>query len=68
MRELIFATAFIVIIPSVKIARSVLAGMEIEFLPENSWHTTLEYNPDGEVGRGKRLKTWTRKVVPQSIL
>ena len=61
-------TECIVIIPSVKIAQSVLAGMEIEFLPENSWHTTIKYNPDSEVGRGKRLKTWTRKVVPQSIL
>lgn len=61
-------TECIVIIPSRKIAKSVAEGMEIEFQPENSWRITSNFNPDSEVSRSKRLKTWTRKVLPQDIL
>lgn len=61
-------TECIVIIPSNAIAESVLEGMEIEFKPENSWHTTVDFNPDSKVNRSKRFKTWTRKVLPQEIL
>lgn len=61
-------TECIVVVHSDKISRGVLNGMEIEFKPENSWETTLEYNPDLEVTRYKRLKTWTRKILPKSIL
>ena len=46
----------------------VLEGMEEEFKPENSWETTMTFNPDSEVGKYKRLKTWTRKVIPKKIL
>jgi hypothetical protein len=42
--------------------------MEQEYLPENSWETTLDYNPDSEVNNSKRIKTWTRKIIPQEIL
>ena len=42
--------------------------MEIEFKPENSWETTLNFNPDAEVNKYKRLKTWTRKILPKEIL
>lgn len=42
--------------------------MEIEFKPENSWETTLDFNPDSEVSNYKRLKTWTRKILPKAIL
>lgn len=61
-------TECLAIIPSTQIAESVSRGMEIEFMPENSWHTTLDFNPDSEVGRGKRVKTWTRKILPKDIL
>jgi len=61
-------TECITVIDSQKIAKKVLKGMEQEFQKENSWETTKEYNPDSEVGRYKRLKTWTRKVLPKSIL
>jgi putative cardiolipin synthase len=50
------------------IAKSVLNGMQQEYLPENSWQTTNSFNPDSEVGKWKRLKTFTRKLVPKSIL
>lgn len=61
-------TECIAIIPSEKIANGVLIGMEKEFKPENSWETTLESNPDSKVGNIKRIKTWTRKILPKNIL
>ena len=61
-------TECVVIVRSDKISRGVLKGMEEEFKPENSWETTLEYNPDSEVNNFKRLKTWTRKIIPKEIL
>ena len=61
-------TECIAIIPSEKIATGVLMGMEKEFKPENSWETTLNFNPDSEVGKIKRIKTWTRKILPKNIL
>ena len=39
-----------------------------ELQPENSWHTTLDSNPDHHAGMSKRFKTWIRRVVPKSIL
>ena len=39
-----------------------------EILPENAWKVTKDYNPDKEAGFGKRMKTWTRKLIPTSIL
>ena len=61
-------TECITIIPSAKVAKGVLEGMNIEFQPENSWEITTEFNPDSEVGVGKRVKTWSRKILPKSIL
>ena len=61
-------TECIVIINSQKISSGVLEGMEEEFLPENSWETTLEFNPDSEVNNFKRIKTWTRRIIPKGIL
>lgn len=51
-----------------QLAEGVLKGMEIEFKPENSWETTLKFNPDDKVGKMKRFKTWTKKIIPKSIL
>ena len=61
-------TECIVVVNSEKVSKGVLEGMEIEFQPENSWETTLDFNPDSEVDNYKRLKTWTRKILPKSIL
>ena len=61
-------TECIVIVQSNKISKGVLIGMEEEFRPENSWETTLDYNPDSEVNNIKRLKIWTRKIIPKGIL
>lgn len=61
-------TECIVIVHDKKISDGVSKGMEIEFLPENSWKTSLDFNPDKKVGYGKRIKAATRRVVPQNIL
>jgi len=61
-------TECVTIIHSKKVANKVLNGMEEEFKSENSWETTTEFNPDSEVGAGKRIKTWTRKILPKDIL
>ena len=61
-------TECFVIVNSEKITKGVSEGMDIEFNPENSWETTLDYNPDSEVENYKRLKTWTRKILPKGIL
>ncbi len=61
-------TECIVIVESEKISKGVIEGMEIEFKPENSWETTLDFNPDSEVSNYKRLKTWTRRIIPKEIL
>lgn len=50
------------------IAKGVLQGMEEEYKPENSWHTTLTFNPDKEVNTMKKVKTFTKKVFPKNIL
>lgn len=56
------------VIHSAKITAGVTKGMEVEFLPENSWETTLQFNPDKEAGVTKRMKTMTKRVVPKNIL
>lgn len=61
-------TECVVIMHSEEVSTKVLKGMEIEFNPENSWETTLEFNPDSEVNKAKRIKTWTRKILPKDIL
>ena len=61
-------TECITVIRSDSIAAGVLAGMEVEFRPENAWETTLQWNPDAAAGRMKRFKAWTRRVVPKEIL
>lgn len=61
-------TECVTIIYSRDIAVGVQQGMETEFKPENAWHTTSTYNPDGEAGTKKQVKAWTRIVVPKGIL
>ncbi|MEP2023201.1 MAG: phospholipase D family protein [Reichenbachiella sp.] len=61
-------TECIVVMKDEIIASGVLEGMEAEYQPENAWETTLTFNPDKEVSRSKRVKTWTRKILPKAIL
>lgn len=61
-------TECMAIMHSKNVAKAVLKGMEVEFKPENSWETTLTFNPDSKVSVKKRVKTWTRRLVPKDIL
>jgi putative cardiolipin synthase len=61
-------TECITVIHSEKISTGVLKGMEEEFKSANSWEISLGFNPDSEVSNYKRLKTWTRKIIPKDIL
>ncbi len=61
-------TECVVVLNNKKIAEGVSKGMEEEFKPSNSWETTLNFNPDKEVTNFKRLKTWTRKIIPKDVL
>lgn len=58
----------VTVIRSEKIAQRVLRGMEIEFNADNSWETTLLFNPDSAASRQKRIKTWSAKMIPKGIL
>ena len=61
-------TECLFIVDSEQITHEVARGMEVEFGPQNSWHITSGFNPDDQVSKGKRIKTWTRKILPKSIL
>lgn len=61
-------TECITVIRSDTIAAGVLAGMEVEFRPENAWETTTAFNPDGVADAKKRFRALTRRVVPRGIL
>lgn len=61
-------TECITVIHSDSVAAGVLRGMEIEFLPGNSWETTATFNPDSVAGWKKQVKALSRRIVPKSIL
>ncbi|MGZ3905042.1 MAG: phospholipase D family protein [Bacteroidia bacterium] len=61
-------TECITIIKNFIVAQGVLQQMLEELKPENSWHTTLNYNPDKEAPIATRLKVKARRVVPKGIL
>ena len=61
-------TECITIIQSKNVSQKVLIGINEEFKPENSWEISNTFNPDLEVNKLKRIKTWTRKIIPKEIL
>jgi phosphatidylserine/phosphatidylglycerophosphate/cardiolipin synthase-like enzyme len=63
-----YNTECIAIIRSKKVARNLFKYTEEEFLPENAWKITLDYNPDKEAGFKKRMKTFSRRVLPKKLL
>ncbi len=67
-RSINLNTECIVVIHSKKITSNILDHIEEEFLPENSWKITKDFNPDSEAGWWKRFKTWSRWLIPKSIL
>ncbi|MCW3103830.1 MAG: cardiolipin synthase [Bacteroidetes bacterium] len=61
-------TECVTVIYSEAITKEVQKGMEEELKPENSWETTLKFNPDAEAGLKKRLKLQPMKLIPKDIL
>ena len=49
---------------SVELARQLTASIERDIDPANSWQTTMEFNPDSVVSRGKRFRTWINRILP----
>jgi phosphatidylserine/phosphatidylglycerophosphate/cardiolipin synthase-like enzyme len=61
-------TECITLIYSEKIAKEVREGIEEEMKPENSWETTLNFNPDSEASLKKRMQMKPMKLIPKDIL
>lgn len=61
-------TECITIVRNAALSGRVLKKINEEFLPENAWETTQNWNPDHLVSRKKRAGVVIRKVVPKSIL
>jgi phosphatidylserine/phosphatidylglycerophosphate/cardiolipin synthase-like enzyme len=61
-------TECIAVVYDSTIAGNLYAAMLEDMQPENAWHTTLSFNPDGEAGWWKQFSIWLRGVVPKSIL
>jgi len=53
-----------VLVDNRELARQLTASIERDIRPENSWRTTDEFNPDSEVGRGKRFHAWMNRMLP----
>jgi putative cardiolipin synthase len=53
-----------VLIDSVELARQLTVNIERDILPQNSWRTTKDFNPDSTVSRGKRFRTWLNRLLP----
>jgi len=49
---------------SIELARQLTGSIERDIHPSNSWRTTADFNPDGEVGRLKRLRVWLNRMLP----
>ncbi len=52
------------LVESEELARQLTASIEQDIAPANSWRTTEDFNPDSEVGRGKRFKVWVNSLLP----
>ena len=53
-----------VLIENRDLARQVSESIERDMMPGNSWQTTVDFNPDFVVSRGKRLRTWFNRILP----
>ena len=53
-----------VLVENEQLARQLTASIERDIRPENSWRTTLEFNPDDEVSRAKRFRVRFYRLLP----
>ena len=61
-------TECVALMESPAMAAQVEELMLRELAPENAWHTTADWNPDGQAGWDKRVRCWLRGVVPAAVL
>ena len=53
-----------VLVRNRELARQLTDSIERDIHPTNSWRTTGFFNPDAEVGRGKRIRVWFNALLP----
>jgi putative cardiolipin synthase len=53
-----------VLISNERLAQQLTSSIERDIRPENSWRTTLEFDPDDEVSFGKRLRVNFNRLLP----
>jgi putative cardiolipin synthase len=53
-----------VLVRNRELARQLKDSIELDIDPGNSWRTTGFFNPDAEVGRGKRIRVWFNSLLP----
>jgi phosphatidylserine/phosphatidylglycerophosphate/cardiolipin synthase-like enzyme len=61
-------TECLAVIRDARVAGNLARAMDVDMRPENAWHTTAAFNPDGVVTMGKRFKVWVRRLVPKAVL
>lgn len=53
-----------ILVESEELGRQLAQSIERDILPENSWQSTLDFNPDSEVGMGKRFHLFIDNLLP----
>jgi len=53
-----------VLVESEELGRQLTQSIERDILPENSWQSTLDFNPDSEVEMGKRVHLFIDNLLP----
>ncbi|MBC7695420.1 MAG: phospholipase D family protein [Burkholderiales bacterium] len=61
-------TECVMIVRSAEFAKVLQKHIDPEFLPENSWQTTKDFNPDSEAGMRKKWKAGSRRIFPKNKL
>lgn len=63
-----YNTECISIIRSAEVAKNLAKYIEEEFLPENAWQISTDYNPDHKAKIRKRMKAFSRRIIPKKVL
>ena len=53
-----------ILVDSDELARQLTDSIERDIDSANSWRTTGDFNPDSEVGLGKRIRAWVNRMLP----
>jgi putative cardiolipin synthase len=61
-------TECIVVTRSKEAAKNLSVFVEEEYKPQNAWLITKDFNPDKEASFKKRVKAFTRRVIPKRML